>query len=58
MYHSSYVSIENGMVDYKNHIGHDDIITKRGENGIITFLEGKTVIIDYISAFIKKVSTS
>ena len=25
---------QNGMVDCKNHIGHDDNITKRGENGI------------------------
>ncbi len=60
MYHSSFASIESGMVHYKNHIDHDDIITKRGENGIIDYLSyrDKTVIIDYISAFIKMISPS
>ena len=28
---------QNGMIDYKNHIGHDDIFTKRGGNGIIHY---------------------
>ena len=44
MYHFSFVAMESGMVDYKNHIGVDDIITKigQGENGITHYLlEGK-----------------
>ena len=27
-------TVESGMVHYKNHICHNDIITKRGQNGI------------------------
>ena len=34
MYHSSFASIEGGMVHYKNHIGQDDF-RKKVENGII-----------------------
>ena len=42
------------LVDYKNNIGYGDIINKRGWNGIINYLFFiVTVIIDYISAFIK-----
>ena len=42
MYHSSFASIESVMVHFKNHIGVDDIITKRGESGIVDydFLKG------------------
>ena len=38
IYHFSFVAIESEMVDYKNHIGHDDIINKRVENDIIHYL--------------------
>ena len=33
LYHSSFASIEGGMVHYKNHIGQDDF-RKKVENGI------------------------
>ena len=77
---SSFVSLESGMVHYKNRIALDYIISKTGKNGMIdyknysglddivikvckrdtyiTFLRVQTLIIDYISAFIKMVSTS
>ena len=41
MYYFSFVAIESEMVDYKNHIGHDDIINKRGQGELhITFFKG------------------
>ena len=60
MYHSSFASIESGMLHFKSHIGHDDIINKRVENGIIhnIYYRDKTVILDYIPASIKMNSTS
>ena len=39
-YHSSFVFLESGMVDYKNCIGHD-IITKRDQNGMVDYKNRK-----------------
>ena len=35
MYHPSFASIESEIVHFKNRIGYDDIITKRGESGMV-----------------------
>ena len=34
---SSLIILESGMVHYKNCIGLNDIITKRGQNGMIYY---------------------
>ena len=56
--HSSFVSLEIGIVHYKNCIGLNDFINKRGQKGMWDKKNMlKTVIIDYVSAFLKIVST-
>ena len=36
-HHSSFASLESGMVHFKNRIGIDDIITKRGKIGMVDY---------------------
>ena len=36
-HHSSLLSLERLMVHYKNHISLIDIITKRGQNGMVDY---------------------
>ena len=37
-HHSSFASLESGMVHFKNPISLDDIITKRGESGMVDYV--------------------
>ena len=36
-HHSSFASLESGMIHFKNRIGVDDIFTKRGESGMVDY---------------------
>ena len=36
-HHSSFASLESGMVHFKNRISIDDIITKRGKIGMVDY---------------------
>ena len=36
-HHSSFASLKSGMVHYKNRIGLNGIITKRGKNGMVDY---------------------